>query len=140
MTWYEGGLLPPTPPGMPAGENLPGNGALYIGSRGAMYHGSSGDMPQLVSLELADEARKVPKTMPRSVGHRQEWLEACKGGKPAMSNFGYSGPLTEIVLLGNLALRAPGRRIEWDGARMKVLNAPELNRHIQRDYRTGWTL
>ncbi|MBI82880.1 MAG: oxidoreductase [Planctomycetaceae bacterium] len=140
MTWYEGGLLPPTPPVMSAGESLPGNGALYIGSRGVMYHGSGGDMPRLAPVELAEEARQVPKTMPRSVGHHLEWIEACKGGKPAMSNFGYSGPLTEIVLLGNLALRVPGRRIEWDGEKMKALNAPELDQHIRRDYRAGWTL
>ncbi len=140
MTWYEGGLLPPTPPVMSAGESLPGNGALYIGSRGVMYHGSGGDMPRLAPVELAEEARQVPKTMPRSVGHHREWLEACKGGKPAMSNFGYSGPLTEIVLLGNLALRTPGRRIEWDGEKMKALNAPGLDRHIRREYRAGWTL
>jgi len=82
----------------------------------------------------------VPKTMARSPGHYEEWLLACKGGPAPVCNFDYAGPLTEIVLLGVLALRAPGRRLEWDAAKLQVANAPELNQHVHVEYRKGWTL
>jgi len=140
MTWYEGGLMPPTPQELPAGQQLPNNGVLYIGTQGKMFHGSHGGMPQLVPGELVEEARTVNKTMPRSPGHRQEWLLACKGQGTAMSNFSYSGPLTETVLLGVLAQRAPGRRLQWDSKNLKVKNMPELNPHVHKEYRKGWQL
>jgi hypothetical protein len=78
------------------------------------------------------------KTMERSIGHHDEWIAACKGGKPAVSNFDYAGPLTEIVLLGNLALRAPGQRLIWNGDSMRVENLPELNQYVTKQYRDGW--
>ncbi len=106
MTWYEGGLMPPTPSEMPPGGRLDGNGVLYVGSKGKMHHGSHGGMPQLLPMELNEQAKSVSKTMKRSPGHYEEWLLACKGGPKPVSNFEYSGPLTEIVLLGVLALRA----------------------------------
>ena len=140
MTWHEGGLMPPTPPEMPPGTQLPKNGVLYIGSRGKMYHGSHGGMPHLLPRSLAEQARSVKKTMARSPGHHAEWLAACKGQGTAMSSFSYSGPLTETVLLGVLAQRAPGRRLEWDSKQLKVKNLPELNRYVHKEYRKGWTL
>jgi predicted dehydrogenase len=140
MTWYDGGLMPAAPPGMPPQQRLPDNGVLYVGSKGYMYHSSHGGMPQLLPGELIQEARKVPKTMKRSPGHYEEWIAACKGGPRPVSNFDYAGPLTEIVLLGVLALRAPGRRLEWDSENMKVKNAPELNQFVGPEYRKGWAL
>jgi predicted dehydrogenase len=140
MIWYEGGLMPPTPPGMPAGTRLPDNGVLYVGTKGHLYHSSHGGMPQLVPAGLKEQADRVPKSMTRSPGHYEEWMLACKGGQRPMSNFDYAGPLTEIALVGILALRAPGRRLEWDSANLKVTNAPELNEHVHTAYRKGWTL
>jgi predicted dehydrogenase len=140
MTWYEGGLMPPSPSLMASGERLPGNGVLYVGEKGLMYHGSHGGMPEVLPRSLVDAAKAVPKTMPRSPGHYEEWLEACKGGAKPISNFDYSGPLTETVLLGVLALRSPGKRLEWDSANLKVTNAPELDPFIKTEYRQGWTL
>ena len=140
MTWYEGGLMPPTPVEMPAGKKLPDNGVLYVGAKGKMYHGSHGGMPQLLPVGLMQEAKKVAKSMTRSPGHYEEWLLACKGGAKPVSNFDYAGPLTETVLLGVLALRAPGTRLEWDAAALKVKNAPELNQYVHTEYRKGWEL
>ncbi len=140
MTWYEGGLMPPTPQEMPQGQRLDGNGVLYVGSKGKMHHGSHGGMPQLLPASLAEQAATVPKTMKRSPGHYEEWLEACRGGARPVSNFDYAGPLTEIVLLGVLAMRAPGRRLEWDSVEQKVINAPELNEFVHTEYRPGWSL
>lgn len=139
MTWYDGGLMPPTPAEMPPGSRLDGNGVLYVGSKGKMHHGSHGGMPMLLPAELNEQAKSVPKTIKRSPGHYEEWLLACKGGPRPVSNFDYAGPLTEIVLLGVLALRAPGRRLEWDGETMKVKNDPELNQFVHTEYRKGWS-
>jgi predicted dehydrogenase len=140
MTWYEGGLMPPTPEQMPSGSRLPGNGVLYVGSKGKMFHSSHGGMPELLPVGLMEDTKRVPKTMPRSPGHYEEWMAACKGGPRPMSNFDYAGPLTEIALAGVLALRAPGQRLEWDSANLKVKNAPELNQYVHVEYRKGWTL
>lgn len=140
MTWYDGGLMPPAPVGMPANQRLPDNGVLYLGNKGVMYHASHGGMPQLLPAELHEEAKKVPKTVERSPGHYEEWVAACKGGPRPVSNFDFAGPLTEIVLLGVLALRAPGQRLEWDSTKQQVKNVPELNAFVRPDYRKGWSL
>jgi predicted dehydrogenase len=140
MTWYDGGLMPPAPSELPSGQQLPDNGVLYIGSKGKMYHGSHGGMPQLLPASLLEEAKTVPRTMKRSPGHYEEWVLACKGGERPTASFDYSGPMTETVLLGVLALRAPGTRLEWDSENQKVTNAPELNPFIHAEYRKGWTL
>ncbi len=124
MTWYDGGLMPPTPALMPAGKKLHDNGVLYVGSKGIMHHGSHGGMPELFPASLQEEAAKVAKTMKRSPGHYEEWLLACKGGPKPVSNFEYAGPLTETVLLGVLSLRMPGTRLEWDSPGLTVKNAP----------------
>jgi hypothetical protein len=86
-----------------------------------------------------EKAAKVEKTIPRSIGHHEEWLEAILGGPDAFSNFDHSGPLTEMVLLGNLAVRT-GRRIEWDVANMRVTNDREAQKYVRREYRKGWAL
>ncbi|RLT12539.1 MAG: gfo/Idh/MocA family oxidoreductase, partial [Planctomycetota bacterium] len=140
MTWYDGGLMPPTPTEMSGGQRLPGNGVLYVGSKGKMYHGPHGGMPQLLPGELQSQGQAVPKTMARSPGHYDEWYQACKGGKPPVDNFEYSGPMTETVLLGVLAMRSPGTRLEWDAENLKVKNASNVNEFIHIDYRKGWTL
>jgi hypothetical protein len=140
MTWYEGGLMPAAPAEMGRGQRLPDNGVLYIGSKGKMYHGSHGGMPRLLPAELHEQAQMVPRTMERSLGHYEEWVQACRGGKQPVANFSYAGPLTETVLLGVLALRAPGTRLEWDSEHLKVKNVPELNRFVQGEYRKGWSL
>ena len=113
---------------------------LYVGSKGVMYHSSHGGMPQLLPGELHEDAKKAAKTMKRSPGHYEEWVAACKGGPSPVSNFGYAGPLTEIVLLGVLALRSPGQRLEWDSENLKVKNVPEVNQFVRAEYRNGWTL
>ena len=92
------------------------------------------------------EYKYPPKTLPRSIGHYAEWIEACKGGKEAGSNFGWAGPLTETVLLGNVALRTELRekmtrtKLLWDPVKMEFTNMPEANNFVHREYREGWTL
>jgi len=140
MTWYDGGLMPPKPREMESEHDLPSNGVLYVGSEGKMFHGSHGGMPQLIPLSRMDDFEAPAQTMERSIGHHEEWIAACKGGKPSLTNFGYSGPLTEIVLLTNVALRARGKRIDWDSDNMRISNQSDLNRHLTPEYREGWNL
>jgi hypothetical protein len=78
--------------------------------------------------------RMPEKTEAKSIGHMEEWIEACKGGTPAGANFEYSGPLTEMVLLGNLAVRT-GKKIEWDAAKLRCTNVPEANEFVRKQYR-----
>jgi hypothetical protein len=80
-----------------------------------------------------------PKTSPRSPGHHQEWINACKGGPPPTANFDFSGLITEVMLLGNVAIRT-GQKLLWDGPNMKITNIPEANKFLRRRYRQGWTL
>lgn len=70
----------------------------------------------------------------------EEWVAVCKGGPRPISNFDCVGPLTEVALLGVLALRSPGRRLQWDSANLMVTNAPESNHLVQAEYRKGWSL
>src|SRR5207245_5751798 len=92
------------------------------------------------------EFQDLPKTLPRSPGHYKEWIEACKGGKPGGSNFDWAGPLTETVLLGNVALRLQMReemtlqKLLWDAPNLRFTNSEEANRFLRREYRAGWSL
>jgi hypothetical protein len=141
LTWYDGGLMPARPEELEEGLRF-GNADdnLYIGDKGKM-----------LSHRLLPEARnkeygRPPRVLPRSPGHHKEWINACKGGEPAGSNFDLAGPLTEVVLLGNVALRMgqqlyeKGLKLYYDGANMKVTNLPEANEYIRSEYREGWTL
>ena len=84
--------------------------------------------------------------MARSIGHYKEWIEACKGGQPGGSNFEWAGPLTEAVLLGNVALRLglreelTNKKLLWDPAGLKFTNSGKANQFLRREYRQGWTL
>jgi hypothetical protein len=78
-------------------------------------------------------------TIPDSVGHHKEWIAACKTGSATTCNFDYSGRLSEAVLLGNVSYRI-GKKIEWDAAGLRAVNAPEAAAHIMHVYRSGWTL
>lgn len=143
LTWYDGEKRPARPPELEPGRNVPDIGAIVIGDKGTMMYGSHGAggvciLPQTKMQEYL--SHRPAKTLPRSVGHRKEWLEACKGGKPAGSNFDYGGPLTEIPLLGLIAMRLPGRKLSWDSERFEFDNSPEANALIRTPYREGWSL
>jgi hypothetical protein len=86
---------------------------------------------------------KLPeKTIPRSAGIHQEWIEACKNKTETTSNFDYAGKLTEMMLLGNIALRLQYKNtlLKWDGPNMRVTNFEEANQYIHKEYREGWSL
>jgi predicted dehydrogenase len=124
------------------GRNLRNGGTIYVGGKGIMYTGNYAGSPRILPEEKHRAFPVPPKTLPRVRGtHQDDFLRACKDGQPACSNFSYSGPLSEMVLLGCLAIKAgPGKKVEWDAAGMKCTNLPELNRLVKREYREGWTL
>jgi len=143
--WYDGGHKYPRPEGVPEDEELgdPGGkqGGLFIGDKVAMTVGHHGEDPRLLPSEKMRDYRMPPKIIARvpDQNHFKDWIRACKGGTPACSNFDYAGPLTEMVLLGTVAVRVQGK-LEWNSKEMKFTNNSEANQYIKRDYRKGWTL
>jgi predicted dehydrogenase len=124
-----------------ANQEPPGSGVLIVGSRGTLYNTSDyGDNRRLAPAENFANYQPPEPSLPRSPGHHAEWVRACKGGPAAMSNFpDYAGPLTEMVLLGNVAMRT-GQRIEWDSANLRVTNSSAAAQYIKREYRRGWEI
>jgi len=141
MTWYSGGLMPARPEELEPGRKLAGggNGILFIGDKGKMMCGGWGGSPRIIPERMMQEYERPEKTLARSKGHHRDWLDACKGGKPASSNFNYAGVMTEVVLLGNVALRTQ-EKLAWNGKAMKAPNAPKAEEYINPQYENGWTL
>jgi predicted dehydrogenase len=139
VVWYDGGLLPKRPEELEDDDQMGqgGNGTIFIGDKGKIMCAGWGGPPRLLPLSRMETYQRPPKTLLRSKGHHRDWLDACKGGPPASSNFEYGAKLTELVLLGNVALRS-GRKLQWDSAAMKVKNAPEAERFLKDSYRRGW--
>jgi len=167
--WSDGGIQPERPEELGPNEQMGdgGNGVLFVGTKGKMMCSTYGADPKLLPLSRNKEV-SVPQTIARvpngSEGHYAQWVEACLAGynsKEAASlssPFSIAGPLTETVLMGNLAIRStnirkpskeykdwydfPGRGITllWDGPNMKVTNFDEANAFVKREYRSGWSL
>jgi predicted dehydrogenase len=143
LVWYDGGKKPD--PALARKAELPGNGCLMVGSKDTLFVPNYWGKGDFVSGARMADFASVPQSLPRWPGaekdndaaHHEEWLAACKGQGTALSNFDYAGPMTEAVLLGNVALRV-GKRIEWDAKRLKVRNAREAAAFVRRPYRRGW--
>ena len=86
------------------------------------------------------EYQRPPKSLPRSIGHHNEWIAACKGNGTTRSSFDFAGPLTEAVLLGTICVRVGGQRLHWDAANLKFTNSDAANALINPPYRKGWSL
>ncbi len=132
LTWYHGKWKP-------EGAEAYGKGSavLFEGERGRLLadYGS-----RTLFLEPGLTAETPPETIPRSIGHHQEWIRACKTREATTCNFDYSGALAEAVLLGNVSYRTGGKKLDWDGELLKATNCPEADNYIKREYRPGWTL
>lgn len=134
LTWYDGGLMPFRPDELEEDRKMGGgDGMLYVGTKGKMLN------HRLIPEARMKEYEQPEKTLPRSPGHYQEWLNACKDGEPAGANFDFAGPLTEVVQLGNIAIKT-GKKLKWDSVNMTVTNCPEANQYINPPYREGWSL
>jgi predicted dehydrogenase len=138
LTWYDGGKKPPSD--LFGGQAVVDNGSLLIGDKGKLYlAGAYGERYKLLPEKDFAEYKPPEPTIPNSPGHHAEWIQACKTGSATGSNFGYAGPLTEMVLLGEVAYRV-GKKIEWDSAAMKAANSSEAEPLIRLAYRDGWSL
>lgn len=144
MTWYDGGLLPPTPKGFPANVPISGDGGvLFIGTKGMLLHETYGEKPVLIGEGLEEKAKKIAKSLPRIKGglrgHEQNWVRAIRGEEAISCPFDYAVPLNETMILGIVALKA-GTPIEYDGVSGRVTNNADANQYLGRTYRKGWEL
>lgn len=119
------------------GQKVPGSGVMFHGDKGMML-ATYGNFTLLPEEDF--KGWTAPEqTIPNSIGHYEEWIKAIKEGTPTTCSFDYSGPLTETVLLGNVAYRSGGP-IEWDAKNLKVTNNDSANQFIERKYREGWRI
>ena len=133
--------MPPRPPALPDDVDLNRTGGvMYVGDRGILMHGTYGRNPRLFPESLTAEAEAVPQTHPRiEDNHQMNWVNACKEGGEASCPFDYASRLTEVMLLGIVALRTgQGKKIHYDADAMRVTNVEEANRYLTREYRAGW--
>jgi predicted dehydrogenase len=140
MTWYDGGLTPPKPVEIGDEELNKGGGVLYIGTKGKLMHDTYGFNPRLLPKSLHESVGKPKETYARiKTSHEMNWIDAIRGTQKTTSPFEYSGKLTEIMLLGVAALNA-GKKIQYDGANMKIANVTDSDVLLKRNYRPGWEL
>jgi predicted dehydrogenase len=169
LHWMDGGIQPERPEELEPNEKMGdgGNGVIFVGTKGKMMCDTYGANPRLLPLSRNNEV-KIPATIARvaggASGHYKQWVEACIAGynskeaKNLSSPFSIAGPLTETVIMGNLAIRSydirksrlnepakfdyPGRGIKllWDGENMRIKNFDDANQFVKRTYREGWGL
>jgi len=142
LHWYDGGMLPERPAEMADNQPLdPEDGIIFVGDKGKMLvKGWGGEHPQLLPESREKSYKRPAPTLPRSIGHHKEWIEACKGNGTTRSNFDFAGPLTEAVLLGSVCIHNGGDKLLWDSANLKITNDPDANKLLHYEYRKGWSL
>jgi predicted dehydrogenase len=140
LKWYDGGLRPMILKDLDEGMKMGTGGTLYVGEKGQI-------LDDIILPKSLRESYKPPMPyIPSSPGHEEEWIRACKGGEPGGSNFDWAGPLTETVLLGNVAIRPELKEklsdqiLEWDPDKFSFTNLPEADRFLRIEYREGWML
>jgi predicted dehydrogenase len=140
LTWYDGGLRPMRIPELEEGMKMGTGGTLYVGDKGKILD------DKIYPLSLRESYEAPAPSIPSSPGHEEEWILACKGGEPAGSDFNWAGPLTETVLMGNVALRGElkeklsGQGLNWDPEKFSFTNLPEADKFLHTEYRKGWSL
>ena len=141
LTWYDGGLKPTKPPELGDKEELNGEGGvIYYGTKGKLMHLTYGYNPRLLPASLQESVGDPPKKLPRiATSHEMNWIDAIKGKQEISSPFEYAARLTEVMLLGVVALKA-GTKIQYDGGSMRVTNSTAGNDALRREYREGFKL
>jgi predicted dehydrogenase len=138
--WYDGGRKPSQD--LFPGKKYEGNGVVLVGTEDTMLTSDVGGGVLKSGRSRAD-LKNVPELFDKSgkddQKHYDEWFAACRGGRPALSNFNVAGPITEVVLLGQVALRA-GTAIHWDAKNLKITNNPDANQYLKTTYRKGWEI
>ena len=135
IVWYDGGLKPPRELGLlPAGQELPSAGSLFIGEKGTMV------LPHVGMPSLFPQPDFANFGLPQIEGtnHWHDWVDAVANGKKTTDGFEYAGPLTETVQLGNIAARLPGTALAWDSSNLRFLDSPAANALVSKEYRAGF--
>ena len=169
MSWSDGGIRPPHPDIIPANSDIGGvdsaNGVIMIGEKGIITTNINDNSPLMPKLFLFDGTTEfgaeVEEILEPEYGHQRKWVDACKAGFNSKehlgltSSFDYAGPMTETVLMGNLAIRSymlreekengrmgyfARKKLLWDGEKMRVTNLEAANQFVSRDYRQGFTM
>jgi predicted dehydrogenase len=144
--WYDGGLMPKRPAELEPGRRMgdTSGGVIFVGEKGKLMCGNVAGSPQLIPYSVMKEYKQPAPTLPRIEndmgGHEMNWVRACKGLEKPCSDFMYAAPLSEMVLLGNLAMFFPNQELAWDSEKMEVKNLPDAMRIIKPVYRAGWSL
>jgi predicted dehydrogenase len=150
--WYDGGLLPERPEELDMdavngvySREIPdwdkANGVIFVGDKGKLLSRGEGTRTiRFLPASRINDFKQPPQSLPRSIGHHKEWIEACKGNGSTESDFSFAGPLTEACQLGNICIRMGGSPIEWDPENLKIINNEEANNLLQMEYRNGWSL
>ena len=141
LIWHSGERRIPRPAELEPGRDVPRTGAIVIGDKGKIMHGSHGAGSVRIFPEAKMKAYETPaRTIRRVRGHHQDWLNAIKTDGKAGSNFDYGGPLTELARLGIIAMQRLGEKLEWDSENMRFANSSEANELINPPSRKGWEL
>jgi predicted dehydrogenase len=144
LVWYDGNNSMPRPKDFAPDDKVPGTGAILFGDKGMIMHGSHGAggcrlLPEGV-MEQYSGKNALPETLTRVKNHAWDWIEAIRNGRAAGSNFGYGGRLTQVALLGAIAIRFPGQTLNWDTQKARFTNHEPANAYINPAYRKGWSL
>ncbi len=144
LNWFDGGMMPPRPEELEPGRRMGDGdgGVLYYGTKGKIMCGCYGSSPRIIPETKMREYKQPKKTIKRSPGIHQEWVESIKNNVQATSNFEYASKLVETMMLGNIAIRmAPKYTVlDWDGEKGEFTNVPEANEYLIREYNDGWTI
>lgn len=140
LHWYDGGLRPPLISELEQdGEEMPEEGLLFVGDEGKILAGFSGRGPRLIPRAAMDRFEPPPETLPRPAEELEQWVQACLGGPSSDASFEKVYPFAEAILMGNVALRVPGK-LRWDAAATRFIDAPDADALMSREYREGWEL
>jgi predicted dehydrogenase len=141
MRWYSGTERIPRPPEFTEEDKPVGTGAVVMGDKGSIVHGSHGAGGlRLIPQEKMDAYKRPERKLPRVRSHHQDWTDAIRNGKKSGSDFSYGCPLSEIALLGVIAIKMAGTKLEWDAEQMRFSNCPEANQYVNPPSRAGWEL
>jgi len=141
MYWYSGTEPIPRAPDLEPDRKPVETGAFVLGDKGTIMYGSHGAGGVRIVPEAKMKEYALPeKTIPRAKEHHQDWLQAIRSGGTAGSDFSYGGPLTELAMLGVIAIKMLGTKLEWDAERVQFTNCAEANQFINPPYRKGWSL
>lgn len=141
LHWYDGGLRPFLLQELKEdGEQMPDEGLLFVGDKGKLLAGFSGENPRLIPKARMDSFQPPAPTLPRPVDELDQWIRACRGGEPSDASFERVEPFAEAICLGNIALRVPGK-LQWDAEKREFSNSTNANEFLKRaEYRPGWEL